>query len=64
MQSIIANDQPAALSDAFRCLVKDPQKAGVLRHADLENRRSRRYPALASLTGSAPYRMSALALQS
>jgi hypothetical protein len=36
MQSIIANDQPAALSDAFRCLVKELDKAGVVRLADLE----------------------------
>jgi hypothetical protein len=35
MQSIIANDQPAALSDAFRCLVKELHKAGVVRLADL-----------------------------
>jgi hypothetical protein len=36
MQSITANDQTVALSDAFRCLVKELDKAGVLRLADLE----------------------------
>lgn len=36
MQSITANDQAVALSDAFRCLVKELDKAGVLRLADLE----------------------------
>ena len=36
MQSITTNDQAVALSDAFRCLVKELDKAGVLRLADLE----------------------------
>ena len=36
MQSITANDQTVALSDAFLCLVKELDKAGVLRLADLE----------------------------
>jgi hypothetical protein len=36
MQSIIANDQPAALSDAFRCLLKELDKAGVVQLADLK----------------------------
>lgn len=36
MQSITVNDQAVALSDAFRCLVKELDKAGVLRLADLE----------------------------
>jgi len=36
MQSITANDRTVALSDAFRCLVKELDKAGVVRLADLE----------------------------
>ena len=36
MQSITTNDQAVALSDAFRCAVKELDKAGVLRLADLE----------------------------
>jgi hypothetical protein len=36
MQSITPNDQAVALSDAFRCLVKELDKAGVMRLADLE----------------------------
>jgi hypothetical protein len=36
MQSITTNDQAVALLDAFRCLVKELDKAGVLRLADLE----------------------------
>jgi hypothetical protein len=36
MQSITTNDQAVALSDAFRCLVKELDKAGVLKLADLE----------------------------
>jgi hypothetical protein len=36
MQSITPNDRAVALSDAFRCLVKELDKAGVLRLADLE----------------------------
>jgi hypothetical protein len=35
MQTITGNDQAIALSDAFRCLVKQ-DKAGVLQLADLE----------------------------
>jgi hypothetical protein len=31
-----ADDQAVALSDAFRCLVKELDKAGVLRLAELE----------------------------
>ena len=36
MQSITPNDRAVALSDAFRCLVKELDKAGVVRLADLE----------------------------
>jgi hypothetical protein len=36
MQTITGNDQAIALSDAFRCLVKQLDKAGVLQLADLE----------------------------
>jgi hypothetical protein len=36
MQSITPNDRAIALSDAFRCLVKELDKAGVVRLADLE----------------------------
>jgi hypothetical protein len=36
MQSITPNDKAVALSDAFRCLVKGLDKAGVIRLADLE----------------------------
>jgi hypothetical protein len=36
MQSITANDRAIALSDAFRCLVKALDKAGVVQLADLE----------------------------
>jgi hypothetical protein len=37
MQSITPNDTAVALSDAFRCLVKELDKAGVvMRLADLE----------------------------
>jgi len=36
MQSITPNDKAIALSDAFRCLVKELDKAGVMRLADLE----------------------------
>jgi hypothetical protein len=35
MQSITANDQAVALSDAFRCVVKELDEAGVLKIADL-----------------------------
>ena len=37
MQSITPNDKAVALTDAFRCLVKELDKAGVMRLADLEN---------------------------
>ena len=37
MQSIATNDKAVALSDAFRCLVKELDKAGVMRFADLES---------------------------
>jgi hypothetical protein len=36
MQSITPNDKAVALSDAFRCLVKELDKAEVIRLADLE----------------------------
>lgn len=36
MQSITTNDRAVALSDAFRCLVKALDKAGVVPLADLE----------------------------
>ena len=36
MQPITANDRAIALSDAFRCLVKALDKAGVVQLADLE----------------------------
>ena len=36
MQSITPNDRAVALSDAFRCLVKELDRAGVVRLADLE----------------------------
>ena len=36
MQSITPNDKAVALTDAFRCLVKELDKAGVLRLANLE----------------------------
>ena len=36
MQSITPNDKAVALTDAFRCLVKELDKAGVMRLADLE----------------------------
>jgi hypothetical protein len=36
MQTITANDNAVALSDAFRCLVKELDKAGVVQLADLE----------------------------
>jgi len=36
MQSIATNDKAVALSDAFRCLVKELDKAGVVQLADLE----------------------------
>ena len=36
MQSITTTDQAVALSDAFRCVVKELDKAGVVRLADLE----------------------------
>ena len=36
MQAITANDRAVALSDAFRCLVKELDRAGVVRLADLE----------------------------
>ena len=35
MQSITTNDQAVALSDAFRCVVKELDEAGVLKIADL-----------------------------
>jgi len=35
MQTITTNDQAVALSDAFRCLVKELDQAGVLKIADL-----------------------------
>ena len=36
MQSITPNDRAMALTDAFRCLVKELDKAGVMRLTDLE----------------------------
>jgi hypothetical protein len=36
MQSITANDRAVALSDAFRCLVKELDRAGVVQLANLE----------------------------
>jgi len=36
MQTIATNDQAVALSDAFRCLVKELDRAGVVRLADLD----------------------------
>ena len=36
MQSITPNDKAVALTDAFRCLVKELDKAGIMRLADLE----------------------------
>ena len=36
MQSITPNDKVVAVTDAFRCLVKELDKAGVLQLADLE----------------------------
>jgi hypothetical protein len=36
MQTITGNDQAVALSDAFRCLVKQLDKAGVVKIVDLE----------------------------
>ena len=36
MQSITPNDKVVAVTDAFRCLVKELDKAGVVQLADLE----------------------------
>ena len=64
MQSITANDQAVALSDAFRCLVKILDKSGVLRLADLEKamqvKADSRREALLKIVASNPKAIEAL----